>query len=98
MRVRTDGIVNQISESSALWARVTIASVSGVLLTLLWFAWLFDGPLPPIILLTHYPTVAIAACGFAAIICIILPMRPRDGLPEQLGFYMLALILFGIPA
>lgn len=99
MRAQTDGIVNQVSDSPPppLWGRVAIASVSGVLLTLLWFAWLFDGPLPPAILLTHYPTVAIAACGLAAVISIFPPMRPSAGLPEQLGLYMLALILFGIP-
>jgi hypothetical protein len=89
--------VNQIWDLPPLWGRIVIACVSGVLLASLWFTWLFAGPLPPTLLLTHYPTVAIAACGLAALISIFLPMRPSEGLPEQLGLYVLALMLFGIP-
>ncbi|MCK5361815.1 MAG: hypothetical protein KAR22_02535, partial [Gammaproteobacteria bacterium] len=79
------------------WGHALIAAVTVVVLTVLWFTWLFEGPVPPMVLLSHYPTVAVAVCGFVAIALLRFPIRVSEGLDGKLGLFAFALILFGMP-
>jgi hypothetical protein len=49
------------------------------------------------ILLSHYPTVAVAVCGATALLLLRVSPRVSENQWAQFGFLALALVLFGIP-
>jgi hypothetical protein len=86
-----------VSRMPLSWGHIAIAAAIVVVLTVLWFIWLFDGSVPPMVLLSHYPTIAVAVCSFAAIALLCSPIRVSERRGGELALFAIALMLFGVP-
>lgn len=79
------------------WRGPALALLSWAILTSLWFAWLFKGPMVPMWVLSDFATIAISACIVAAILMYAFSAYLPGQSFGNVGLFVVALLLFGIP-